>query len=286
MGRWFQKAFKCDNFAKRCDKNNPEMFIPQCACQLVWARGTKDSNKFCQRLSEIEKDNLISLTTAAMKNKLEILPQNRKARIMMIKSLYKAIKSLRTLVNAPPEAEDLLNIKDELVYGFNNITRNFSSSDDIGGLFSIITGLEAINSNDIAEITSLINSVMGYFKMGKSCDFSGEIGTFPFRDEFCNSTLGTVYMKNAMTCPIHQETHEMYANMFFELLSPSNYTNWMEDYENSDQYDRQGRKMGEKSKQAKDKKLGKDYYRKKGPIGMDQDMEYDYDMMEIDTKPF
>ena len=87
--RWFQKAFKCDKFAKRCDKNDPEMIIPQCACQLVWARGTRDSNKFCQRLSEIEKDNLISLTTAAMKNKLEILPQNRKARIMMIKSLYK-----------------------------------------------------------------------------------------------------------------------------------------------------------------------------------------------------
>ena len=54
-----------------------------------------------------------------------------------------------------------------------------------------------------------------------------------------------------MTCPIHQETHEMYANMFFELLSPSNYSNWMEDYENSDQYDRQGRKMGEKSKEIK-----------------------------------
>ena len=55
---------------------------------------------------------------------------------------------------------------------------------------TLILGLEAINSNDITEITSLINSVMGYFKVGKSCDFSGEIGTFPTRDEFCNSTLG------------------------------------------------------------------------------------------------
>ena len=50
------------------------------------------------------------------------------------------MKSLRTLVNAPLEAEDLLNIKDELVSGLNNITRNFSSSDDIGELYSIITG--------------------------------------------------------------------------------------------------------------------------------------------------
>ena len=47
---------------------------------------------------------------------------------------------MRTLVNAPLEAEDLLNIKDELVSGLNNITRNFSSSDDVGELFSIITG--------------------------------------------------------------------------------------------------------------------------------------------------
>ena len=43
--RWFQKSFKCDKFLKRCDKNDPEMVIPQCACQLVWARGTKDSKE-------------------------------------------------------------------------------------------------------------------------------------------------------------------------------------------------------------------------------------------------
>ena len=50
------------------------------------------------------------------------------------------MKSFRTLFNAPLEAEDLLNIKDELVSGFNNITRNFSNSDEVGELFFIISG--------------------------------------------------------------------------------------------------------------------------------------------------
>ena len=88
-------------------------------------------------------------------------------------------------------------------------------------------------------------------------------------------------MKNAMTCPIHQETHEMYASMFFELLSPSNYSNWMEDYENSDQYDRQERKMGEKSKKTKDKKFGKDHYKPKGPMDMDQGEFVGFCLLEL-----
>ena len=65
------------------------------------------------------------------------------------------MKNLTQLINAPLEAEDLLNIKDELVAGLNNITANFSSTDDIGELPPIIAGLEAINFNDISEITSL-----------------------------------------------------------------------------------------------------------------------------------
>ena len=65
------------------------MIIPQCACHLVWARKIDESNKFCQRLNGVEKENLERLATAAMKNDLDILPQNRKARKMMIKSLYK-----------------------------------------------------------------------------------------------------------------------------------------------------------------------------------------------------
>ena len=65
------------------------------------------------------------------------------------------MKSLRTLVNAPLEAEDLLNIKDELVSGLNNITRNFSSSDDIGELFSIITG-KAIKEIMLSTVNPLL----------------------------------------------------------------------------------------------------------------------------------
>ena len=87
---WLQKSFKCDKFNQRCNNNDSIMIIPQCACQLVWARGSKDaSNKFCQRLTDTEKDNLVSLATSAMRNDLDILPQNRFARKMMIKSLYK-----------------------------------------------------------------------------------------------------------------------------------------------------------------------------------------------------
>ena len=157
------------------------------------------------------------------------------------------MKNLTQLINAPLEAEDLLNIKDELVAGFNNITANFSSTDDIGELPPIIAGLEAINFNDISEITSLINAVMGYFKMGKSCDFSGEIGTFPTRDEYCKSTLGTAFMKNAMTCPIHQETHEEYAYLFHDLINPSNIT-WNYEEENV----REGKQLnGKKHRQPK-----------------------------------
>ena len=157
------------------------------------------------------------------------------------------MKNLTQLINAPLEAEDLLNIKDELVAGLNNITANFSSTDDIGELPPIIAGLEAINFNDISEITSLINAVMGYFKMGKSCDFSGEIGTFPTRDEFCKSTLGTAFMKNAMTCPIHQETHEEYTYLFHDLINPSNIT-WNYEEENV----REGKQLnGKKSRKPK-----------------------------------
>ena len=163
------------------------------------------------------------------------------------------MKNLTRIINAPLEAEDLINIKDELVAGLNNITGNFSSTDDIGELPPIIAGLEAINFNDISEITSLINAVMGYFKMGKSCDFSGEIGTFPTRDEFCKSKLGTTFMKNAMTCPIHQESHEMYAYLYHDLINPTNLT-WNYKEENV----REGKQLN-----------GKKHHMQKGPMDMD-----------------
>ena len=85
---WLQNQ-EYSPWIKRCDNDDPEMIISQCACHLVWARKTDESNKFCQRLNGGEKERLEKLATAAMKNDLDILPQNRKARNMMIKSLYK-----------------------------------------------------------------------------------------------------------------------------------------------------------------------------------------------------
>ena len=85
------------------------------------------------------------------------------------------MKNMTQLLNAPLEAEDLFSIKNEFIAGLNTITKNFSNADEVAELPSIILGLEAINLNDISEITSLINAVMGFFKMGKSCDFSGKI---------------------------------------------------------------------------------------------------------------
>ena len=173
------------------------------------------------------------------------------------------MKNLTQLLNAPLEAEDISSIKDRLLTGLNNITISFTSSQDIGELPSIISALEAITLNDISDITSLINGVMGYFKMGKSCDLSAEIGKFPTRDEFCNLTLGRAYMKNALRCPIHQETHEMYSYLFHDLMNPTNYTWSDEDMENeyTDQYERQGKNIGKKS--------GKAHFKPKGPMDID-----------------
>ena len=173
------------------------------------------------------------------------------------------MRNLTQLLNAPLEAEDISSIKDRLLTGLNNITISFTSSEDIGELPSIISALEAITLNDISDITSLINGVMGYFKMGKSCDLSAEIGKFPTRDEFCNLTLGRAYMKNALTCPIHQETHDMYTYIFHDLINPTNYTWSDEDMENeyTDQYERQGKNIGKKS--------GKAHFKPKGPMDID-----------------
>ena len=94
--------------------------------------------------------------------------------------------------------------------------------------------------------------------------FSGEIGTFPTRDEFCNSTLGTAIMKNAMTCPIHQETHEMYSHLFYEMMLNSTNATWIYDYDET--YVRQGKQLKGNKQNGNS---GKKPYKHKGPMDAD-----------------
>ena len=204
---WLSEILNCGSLNKRCDGKPGFEIVPQCACHLLWARNSETDNRFCGRLSEIEKDDLVRLATLLLRQDLKILPQDRKADKKLMKVLFKGMKHLMKLGSGPILPEDLILVKDELISGLTNITQNFTQ---VGELPILVEVLRQFSLQDVEQFTTLLNEVMGFFKLGQSCDFSAEVGTFPTREEFCQLTLGETYVKNLMPCQRNTSMHHEY----------------------------------------------------------------------------
>lgn len=216
------KSLNCQRVNRRCEKNRQGFdAVSQCICQLMWARNSEETdNKFCQAMSESEKDDISGLAISGLRGNImmDLLPSNKTAQKMVKKAMKKFFKNATNLMEAPIQAEELLTLVNELTLNLENI-------DDVGEMGSDLkSALVKLSLNDLQEITSLINDVKGYFELGQSCDLSGDIGSFPSRDEFCSSTLGQTYMESANTCSDHnEELHRISALNYHFLKSNSSH---------------------------------------------------------------